>query len=62
MYFTKDAADLLGLNVNKLKERGKRETYNSEQTGVYRKIDPNVLERILKEESLTPETKAKKTG
>lgn len=62
MYFTKDTTDLLELDVHRLKDRRKGETYNPEKTGVYRKIDPKVLERVLNESPPAPEKTGKKAG
>ncbi len=59
MYFTQDTLEQLRLDYRRLKAREDIE-FNPEKTGVYRKIDPQTLQRILNEPSAqTPEQKEK---
>lgn len=59
MYFTQDTLEQMGLDFRRLKVREDTD-FNPDKTGVYRKIDPKTLQRILNEPSAqTPEQKEK---
>ena len=62
MFFSREFLESIGIDWRRLKVRQTQDNYNPEKTGVYRKIDPDVLKRIMGEPPLDNKDHEKKAG
>ncbi len=62
IFFSREFLESAGIDWRRLKVRTTQNDYNPEKTGVYRKIDPEVLKRIMEEPALDTKAQEKKAG